>query len=132
MQAPQPGDGAGRATRGLAVDGQVLARQSLVPGGHPTGEATLEGRRVQPAKDPFVGVVRRQALGQVEELGQPVATLGGEQGNLLEVGRARDDGVDGDDEDRLQGVGRATDNARVFQRAEMAKQGKRHGHGRPP
>jgi hypothetical protein len=110
----------------------VLAGQLRVPGVHPDGEALLEGHRVQARKDALEGVVAGNPVGQFEKTFEPVLAFLAEQGDLLKVIGSGDDGADSDDQDRLKGMTLAPVDARVFELAKMAKQGKRLGHANPP
>jgi hypothetical protein len=101
-QMERPELGRARTTQRFAVDGRVLDPQSLLDRLHPVPEADLERLRLEPVEDALEGVMRGDAVGQLQETLQPVATLAAERLDVLPVLGAGDDGAEGDDEDVLQ------------------------------
>jgi hypothetical protein len=65
---------------------------------HPRQQALLKRNWIQRGKDAFECVVRRQAVLQVDELGQPISMYAGEMGDLLPRIGAADDATEGDDD----------------------------------
>src|SRR5271168_5083514 len=98
----RPKLGRARAAQRLAVDGHVLDPQGFLDRLNPVSETGLEDRGVEPVEDALEGVVRGDAVGQLEEPLQPVATLASKGLDVLPVLGAGDDGAERDDQDVLQ------------------------------
>jgi hypothetical protein len=63
------------AAERLAVDGNDLAAGDFLDGGDPREQTLLELPRLDCGEDGVEAVARRDAVSQVEELGEPLATL---------------------------------------------------------
>ncbi len=86
----------------LAVDGDQPAGRGGGQVGDPLHEALLEGHRVQRREDPAEGVVRGDAVGQVQEGLEPLPLAAAELGHLHPAVGPADDGADGDGQDVAQ------------------------------
>src|SRR5262245_5614743 len=124
VQAAQPLAAIGAAALGLAVDLQELGPAQPGPDGvDPAGEAVLEGHRAQRGEDPVEGVVAGDAVGQLQEAGQPVLLGVAESLDVIPALRPADDGAQGDDDDVGQLVPPGAADARVGQVGEVRRDG---------
>jgi len=88
----------------LAVRGHNLVLQRRGRRLHPRGKAGFQPGRIQQAEDAPEGVVREDAVRQVQEGFQPGLLLETEQLDLDSVVGTADDGQGGDQENGLQGM----------------------------
>ena len=88
-----------RARQGLAIHGDDLTGGDLVNGLDPTEEALDELFAIEQGEDPADGVMRRDAIGQLQELLQPVPFGVPELLHGDEVIGAGDHGTDGEEQD---------------------------------
>ena len=129
------------ATQGLAVDGYMLDPQSGTDGLHPFPKASLERLGLEPIEDTLEGVVRGDAVGQLQEGAQPVAAFASEGHDLLPILGPGDDRAQSDDDDVLQAVQAPVGSPGVLELGKecgdrqigllLRKLGKR-GHRSPP
>ena len=93
-----------RAAQRLAVDGHLLADQLVPQLLQPALQAEEQGRRVEPGKDAAEGVMRRDAVGQLQEAAEEVE-FGFAVAFDIDPGIGiGDQGAEGDNEDVLQDV----------------------------
>jgi hypothetical protein len=82
----------------------VLDVQDLLDGLYPVAETSLKGLRLEPIKDPFEGIMRRDTVGQFEEAFEPSAALAAKELDFLPILGAGNDRTQGDHNDVLQVV----------------------------
>lgn len=120
-----------RAAHGLAVDGDDIRTQAGRQGLHPGGEAVGECVGVQGGKDPAKGVMRWNAVRQVEEVGEEIDLGFTELFDLRPAFRATNHGADGNGQDVFQWVELGAVDAGIFKLGEMLQQwaDRRHRNG---
>jgi hypothetical protein len=114
-----------RGAAGLAIHGDDLTRRDLMDGLDPTEEALDELVAVEQGEDPADGVVRGDAIGQLQELLQPVPFGVPELLHGDEVVGAGDHGTDGKEQDVAEFVALTAFDAGVLHGVEVVKEGRR-------
>ena len=122
------------ASQRLAVDGDDLPLGRLVQGLDPAEEALLELVGVEPLEEAAEGVVRGDAVGQVQEGPQPVELGVAEVLDVVPGVGPGDDRTDGDGDDVEEFVEAGAVDAGVGQVGEVVGDGEFlvGGHGDPP
>jgi site-specific DNA recombinase len=124
-----------RAAHGLAVEGDHRRRHNGAHRFHPVREARLKLLWIEGCEHAIEGIVRGNAVGQVQERPQPLALRLPELSDLVPTLGTADHGAQGDGEDRHQRMQLGPLDARVVERGEMLTEGmnrRRSGHGRLP
>lgn len=96
--------GASRTTQSLPVDGDLVDVELGREVGGPLGQTASELLRIQGGKDSLKGVVRGNAMGQSDELLEPVETLFGEGFDLKPIISPTNDRTNGDEDDVAEQV----------------------------
>ena len=122
------------AAQRLAVDGDDLALGGLVQRLDPAEEAPLELLGVEPLEEAAEGVMRGDAVGQVQEGAQPGELGVAEVLDVIPGVGPGDDGADGDGDDIEQFVEPGAVDAGVGQPGEVVGDGEFlvGSHGDPP
>ncbi len=105
--------------------------ERLAPSVQSGGQAALEGLRVEAVEEPLEGIVRGNAVGQVEEAGEPVLALPTKGFDVGPGVGAADDGTDGDGQDVDERVQSAVLAAGAFQAAEVLGDSERNRRATP-
>jgi hypothetical protein len=91
-----------RTSHRLAVDCHDFVRSCAPNRLHPLNEALVEGRRTEQRKDAGKGIVRRDAVFQLEKGLEPILGCLPKGFHFREVLGAANDGEDGDDDDLIE------------------------------
>ena len=111
------------APRRLAVDGHDLAVEIKIQRFDPTGEARDELDMGDFAKHIAKSIMRRNAVGQDDELFEPIEFLVAKRLHPGERVGAGDGGADGDEDDVAEGMELGSFDAWVFERGKVVKEG---------
>jgi len=117
------------ATLGLAIDGDVIAGEFEADGVNPSHKGLLKGGRGQASKQSPKGIVRGNAMRQIEKLAKEGFFGAPVDFNVQPAIGITDDGTNGDRDDIEQVVAFTAVDARVRGVVKVAVNAGQHGHG---